>query len=107
MRGVFLNFEKRQSYLCAPLLYLNIEQIMKVSLQKPCYVLLVILVSLCLCYMDLMLRLSLQYDIMDVEDIIGPGVTLVYRLCSARIVLSILIIILIIVQIFEFRPNYI
>lgn len=52
-----------------------------------------------------MLRLSLQYDIMDVEDIIGPGVTLVYRLCSARIVLSILIIILIIVQIFEFRPN--
>ena len=80
--------------------------LMKQTLKKIIYILLVTLVTLYLCYLDLMIGLSLRYDIMDVERVLEPRYFLIiYRLWYVRIVLTVVIITLMTAQIIEFQHN--
>ena len=79
---------------------------MKQTLKKIIYISLVTLVTLYLCYLDLMIGLSLRYDIMDVERVLEPRYFLIiYRLWYVRIVLTVVIITLMTAQIIEFQHN--
>ena len=70
------------------------------------FIVLVVLIFVSLLYLDLMLGLSLRYDTMDLSDVIGEnGSTLFYRFRVIRIVMTIVIGALMIVQIMVFRPN--
>lgn len=80
--------------------------LMKQTLKKIIYISLVTLVTLYLCYLDLMIGLSLRYDIMDVERVLEPRYFLIiYRLWYVRIVLTVVIITLMTAQIIEFQYN--
>lgn len=79
---------------------------MKKSTKRIGYIVLVVLIFVSLLYLDLMLGLSLRYDTMDLSDVIGEnGSTLFYRFRVIRIVMTIVIGALMIVQIMVFRPN--
>lgn len=79
---------------------------MKKSTKRIGFIVLVVLIFVSLLYLDLMLGLSLRYDTMDLSDVIGEnGSTLFYRFRVIRIVMTIVIGALMIVQIMVFRPN--
>lgn len=79
---------------------------MKKSTKRIGFIVLVVLIFVSLLYLDLMLGLSLRYDTMDLSDVIGEnGFTLFYRFRVIRIVMTIVIGALMIVQIMVFRPN--
>lgn len=71
------------------------------------YFVLLVFVLITLCYLDIMLGVTIRYDVTDLFEVIGQdNASVFYRFWTFRIALTIVIASLMIIQAVNYKPNH-